>query len=259
MKKVLIFGSSMSNSWKSINPEFYKELGISEKIIAWHGEAWRYKENNSPYNLMENQLTFHKVKNKSKFFRNVEEYSCYGAIEPCEIESLSGIIFTQPTVERHFISSLYKKQYFVYGTKISSLLSGMNAEDTPNKLISNDVFYNWWISHQFHTNEFLKELTKRYSGIKVFVTPEITGRKDQNYTKEFNQYYLYMMENLCSILKNKFNVQYCLQPEGTYDPAEFFTKNEFAFAPPDPHHYSGQYVKAISETNEFKSFIDSLT
>jgi hypothetical protein len=255
VKKLLVLGGSMTTAWIAVDHEFYEDIGIYPKIICWHAQAWRHKVNASPDSIRDGVLHFHDVINNSVYFGGENRHHpALGSSEATALSDVSGIVFAQPTTERGFFFDLFRSHYFIYsGVTGERLLGDGGSSSNP---MSKAVFYTWWLCRQFHAGRFLEEMAASHPDVPVFVAPEVLPRQDQNsYSIEFRRYYLIMEEVLIDLLREKFNVLGCVQPVQTYDPATLATLGAFALPPPDPHHYSPEYVKAIVGTGEFREFL----
>jgi len=254
-KTLLVLGGSMTTAWSAVGKGFYDNIGVHPKITCWHAQAWRHKVNAPPYSIRDGALHFHDVTNNSVFFGEEDRHHpALGSTESISLNDVSGIVFTQPTTERGYLLELFKSNFFVHSRMPQEQFRDDRA--LSSNPLSREVYYVWWLSHQYHVSRFLEELTEGYPAIPVFITPEVLPRQDQRgYSREFREYYLMMMEVLMEVLRRKFPVLGCPQPVQTYVRATLATKTAFAVPPPDPHHYSPEYVRAIADTNDFRGFL----
>ncbi len=253
-KTLLILGGSMTTAWNQVEKEFFDSLGFTAKTVVWHANAWRFAANTSPFTLSNGVLEFNPVVNKSKYYNFGQKHVVMGSVAPIAIKEISGIVFTQPTTERLFIHRLFNKGYYIVppGTK-SSDQQHIPTSGTP---ISPDVLFEWWRTHQHHSERFMETISTHHPEIPIFLPPSILPRRDQkNLSKEFCESFLEISHALCKIMEERYGVFYSNQPRKTYDLETLRTKEEFAAPHPDPHHYRPSFAIKICETKGFRAFI----
>ena len=250
---LLVIGGSMTHAWTTWESGL-RQLGLKPAFCGWHAQAWRHRSNTPPYQFEPDALKFNDVLNNSIFYPGDDKlHTAYGTKVVRPLSRIAGIVFTQPTSERGFMLSLYNNGYYVYSPDFPQAVDDKQLRSP----ISTELFVKWWSSHQYYSDAFLQECHAKIKNTAIFISPEILPREEQNYTLGFRQYYKYMMAILMNKLAEKYRVGYCVQPEGTYEPARLYTYPEFAREAPDHHHYKVSYVEAITKTEPFQAFLNA--
>lgn len=256
-KKLLILGGSMTGAWQRIDDTFYTDLGLTPKIISWNAQAWRHQKNHPPYTLKDGRLSFNAPVNCTEHFDQGRKFTPFGATSPIDLDDVCGIVFTQPTTTRNFLSRLHSDHFYIHTDSDPEGLKP-KGKDTYTPL-SRAAFLAWWCSHQFYADRFLQEMLANHPGIPIFVTPSILPRPDQSmFSKAFRFFTFRMDRILLEILTEKYGVNSCTQPKDTFDTAGYFTHPRYAEPSPDIHHYTPAYVESICKTPAFQTFLATL-